>query len=169
MCELFCAHEKGFASDVVPATRLLLELFAGLQRIDLTLNFISKGAPHAADRVHVLDLNFRSEFCLLFRPHGHVAIAAELSLLHIGVAHIAVDQDLFQRRKKRERLLRRINLRLCYDLHQGRAGAIEINPCALLEVETFRDVFFKMNPHETHFFIANCDIFLRIFRIGQIV
>src|SRR5205823_14181703 len=101
VCELFCAHEKGFASDVVPATRLLLELFAALRRIDLTLNFVSKGTPHTADRVHVLDLNFRSEFCLLFRPHGYVAIAAELSLLHIGVAHIAVDQALFQLREKR--------------------------------------------------------------------
>ena len=98
MCELFCAHEKRFARGIVPTARLLLESFTALQQPDLTLNLISKRAPHAADRVHVLDLNFCSEFGLLFRSHRNVAVAPELALLHIGVAHVAVDQNLFQRR-----------------------------------------------------------------------
>ena len=34
----------------------------------------------------------------VFRPKGNVAIATELSLLHVSIAHAAVDQDLFQRR-----------------------------------------------------------------------
>ena len=169
MCELFCAHEKGFASDIVPSTRLLLDSFAALQQAGLTLNLVSKGAPHTADRVHIFDLNFCSEFGLLFRSHRHVTVAAELPLLHVGVAYAAVDQDLFQRRQKRERLFRRINLRLRHDLHQRRAGAIEINPSTVLEMETFRHVFLEMDPHQMHFLVAGCDIFLGVFRISQVV
>ena len=98
MCELFRAHEKGFASGIVPAARLLFELFATLQYADLATDLVSESAPHAADRVRVLDLNFCSEFALPFGPYGNVAIAAELSFFHVGVTHFAVDQDLFQRR-----------------------------------------------------------------------
>src|SRR5882724_2144919 len=58
--ELFCAHEKGFASHIVPSTRLLLEFFAALQDADLTPDLVSKGATHAANRVHVFYLNFCS-------------------------------------------------------------------------------------------------------------
>ena len=95
MCEFFCAHEKGFASGIVPAARLLLELFAALKDTDLTPNLISEGPPYAADRVHVFDLNFCAEFGFLFRPHGNIAITAELPLFHVNVAHCPIDQDLF--------------------------------------------------------------------------
>src|SRR5437588_10917 len=97
MRELLCAHEKGLASSIIPAARFLLELFAILQRTDLTLNLVSEGAPYATDRIHIFDLDLRSELGLLLRPYGHIAVAAELPLLHVGIAHSAVDQNLFQR------------------------------------------------------------------------
>src|SRR5947207_3045095 len=87
---------------VVPAAGLLLEFFAALERFSLSLNFKRKRAPYTADRVHVLDLDFRAELRLLFRPHRNVAVAAQLSLFHIGIADSAVNQDLFERREKGE-------------------------------------------------------------------
>ena len=95
-------HEKCFTSGVVPAAGLLLEFFAALERFSLSLNFKRKRSPYTADRVHVLDLDFRAELRLLFRPHRNVAVAAQLSLFHIGIADSAVNQNLFERREKGE-------------------------------------------------------------------
>jgi hypothetical protein len=68
-----------------------------LQDAGLTANLVSESAPDTADRVQILEFDFCSEFGLMFRAYGNIAIAAELSLLHISIAHRAVDQDLFQR------------------------------------------------------------------------
>src|SRR5438046_1239856 len=98
MREFFRAHEKRFARGVVPAAGLLFELLTTFQNSNLTADLESECAPHAADRVHVLDLNLRSELILVFTSNRDVAIAAELALLHISVAHPCVDQHLFQGR-----------------------------------------------------------------------
>ena len=90
-------HQERLARGIVPAARLLLELFAALQDAHLASNLVSQRAAHAADRVHVLDLDLRSEFRLPFRAHRDVAIATQLPLLHVGIAHPAVDQDLLER------------------------------------------------------------------------
>ena len=74
---------------------------------DLALDLVGERAAHAADRVHVLDLDLRAEFRLPLGPHGHVAVAAELALLHVGIAHAAVDEDLLERGEIGEGLLRR--------------------------------------------------------------
>ena len=95
--EFLGPHEKGFTSDIVPTARLLLHPFTALQDADLTANLVSESAPDTADGVQILEFDFCSEFGLVFRAYRNIAIAAELSLLHISIAHCAVDQDLFQR------------------------------------------------------------------------
>ena len=97
MREFLHPDGKCFSRSIVPAARLLLQLFAALQDAGLTANFVSESAPNAADGIQILEFDFCSEFGLVFRAYRNIAIAAELSLLHISIAHCAVDQDLFQR------------------------------------------------------------------------
>ena len=97
MREFLGPHEKRFTRGIVPTARLLLHLFTALQDAGLTANLVSESAPDTADRVQILEFDFCSEFGLMFRAYRNIAIAAELSLLHISIAHPAVDQDLFQR------------------------------------------------------------------------
>ena len=162
-------HEKCFTSGVVPATGLLLQFFAAFERFGLSLNFKRKRASNSTNRVHVLDLDFRAELRLLFRPHRNVAVAAQLPFLHIGIADSAVNQNLFERREKGERLLRRTDLWLRHDFHQRRAGAVEIDAGARLKMETLGHILLKVNADEVHFLIRSRDVFLRILRISEIV
>ena len=46
---------------IVPAACLLLQLFAARERLDLPLDLVGQRAAHAADRVHVLDLDLRAQ------------------------------------------------------------------------------------------------------------
>ena len=92
-----------------------------------------------------------------------------MSLLHIGIAYRSVDQDLPERRQKRERFLRRVDFRLRHDLHQRYAGTIEVDSRAVLKVEALGHVFLEMNAHEMHFLVGRSDIFLCVLRVSQIV
>ncbi len=157
------------AAYIIPAASFLLELSAALQNTDLALNFISKRAPDPADRVHVFDLDLYSKLRLRLGSHRDVAVAAELTFFHVGIAHPAVDQDLFKRSQKRERFLGRIDLGLGHDLHQRRAGAVEIDSRARFEMETLRHIFLEMNAHQMHLLVWRRDIFLRVLRISEIV
>ena len=169
MRELFCAHEKSFTGSVVPAASFLLKFFAGFQRANLPLNLIRKRAPHTADRVHVFDLNLHPEPGLFFWSNRNIAVATELSFFHLGIADSAVNQNLLERCEKRERFLWRIDFRLRDNLHQWRAGAVEIDAGAVFKVETFRHVFLEVNAHEMHFLVRRDDIFLRVLRISEVV
>src|SRR5262249_3856918 len=81
--EFLGSHEKCFTRDIVPAACLLLQPFDPPKDAGLAANLVSESAPDAADGVQILEFDFCSEFGLIFRAHGNVAIAAELSLLHI--------------------------------------------------------------------------------------
>src|SRR4029077_14869426 len=95
--EFLRPHKKCFTRGIIPAARLRLHLFTVLQDALLTANLVSERAPDPANGVQILEFDLCSEFGLMFRAHGNVAIAAELSLFHISIAYRAVDQDLFQR------------------------------------------------------------------------
>ena len=96
--ELFCAHEKRFPGDIVPAPSFLFESSAVLQHLGLALNFVSKRAPDPTDRVNVFYLDFNSKLRLRCRADGNIAVAPKLSFLHVSIAHRSVDQNLFERR-----------------------------------------------------------------------
>ena len=157
------------AGGVVPAPGLLLELAAGFQFRDLAGDLEGQRLAHAADRVHVLDLDLRAEFLLPFRPHGHVAIAAHLALFHVGVADAAVEQDLAQGGQKRERLLRRRDLRLGDDLHQRRPRPVEIDAGVRFVMKALRDVLFQVDADEADLLVRVGDGFLGVLRVSEIV
>src|SRR3954471_7124838 len=85
------------------------------------------------------------------------------------MADAAVVQQLFQRREEGEGLLRRTHLRLGDDLEQRRSRPVEIDPGAILEMKTPRDVFLEMNPGEGDFLPRRRYLLLRIFRIGEVM
>src|SRR5689334_13666532 len=92
----FGSHEKRFASGIVPAACLLLDLFTALQNAGLTPNLVNESAADTADRVQILEFDFCSKLPFVFSPKGNVAITTEVSLLHVSIAHGAVHQNLFQ-------------------------------------------------------------------------
>ena len=169
MGRLFRAHQKRFAGGVIPTAGLLLQSVLALQRLGLSMNLERERATHPANRIHVFDLNLRPKLGLGFRPDRDVAITTQLPLLHVSIADAAIDQDLFERGQKRERLFRRINFRLGHDLHQRRARAVEINPGLCLKMKTLRHIFFEMDPDEMDLLVRSRDAFLRVFGISQIV
>ena len=57
---------------------------------------MGKRTSHAADRVHVFDLDLRAECAFVFRPNRNIAVATQLPFFHVGVAYRSVDQDLLQ-------------------------------------------------------------------------
>ena len=135
----------------------------------MPLNFIRQSAAHAADRIHILDLDLRPEFRLRFRANGNVAITAKLPLLHVGIANRAVNQDLFERGQKREGFLRGIDFGLRHDFHQRCAGTVEIDSRGRFKMKTFRHVFLEVNPDEMNFLVWSRDVLLRVSRIGEVV
>ncbi len=56
----------------------------------MSLKFMVDSSFDGADRVHIFDLNFRSELCLSFFSDGNVDVATHLSLFHVGVRDIIV-------------------------------------------------------------------------------
>ena len=93
----------------------------------MAANLVRERAPDAADRIHIFDFDLLPESDLLFGSDRYVAVATELTFLHVGVAHPSVNQNLLERSEKRERFLRRIDFRLRHNLHQWRPGAVKID------------------------------------------
>ena len=132
-------------------------------------DLVGQRLAHAADAVHVLDLDLRAEFLLTLGPHGHVAIAAHLALFHVGIADAAIEQDLPQAAQERERLLGRVDFRVRDDFHQRRPGAVEVDAGARVVVKTLGHVLFQMDAHEADFFVGRGDGLLGVLRVRQIV
>src|SRR5438477_272584 len=84
-------------ASVVPAAGRLGQPAAPLQHLDLAGDFIFQGLPHAAEAVHVFDLDLCPEFPGALRAHAHVHVATDHPLLHVAIAHPAIDQDVLER------------------------------------------------------------------------
>src|SRR5438105_8862628 len=102
MPTFLCPHEKCLTGSVIPTACFLFQFFANFESSDLPFDFICERTANPTDRVHVLDFDLGPELPLCFRPHRHVAVTAQLSLFHVGIADPSVNQDLFERGKKSE-------------------------------------------------------------------
>jgi len=100
---------------------------------------------------------------------GDVHVAAHLSLLHVGVADLAVDEDLAEGGEVGEGLLGRGDVGLGDDLHERGAGAVEVDAAGALEVEALGDVLLKVDAGETDDLAGGGDALLGVFGIGCVV
>ena len=78
---------------VVPATRLLDERLAGVQRGRLPLDLELDRPLDRPERVHVLDLDPRPERLLAPRPQGDVGLDPHLAALHVGIADAPIERS----------------------------------------------------------------------------
>ncbi len=82
-------------------------------------------------RVHVLDLDLGTDILTVPRTNGDVGVASECALLHVPGRRADVSEDAPERHQVLARFFRRAKIRLADDLHQGNAGAIEIDQADL--------------------------------------
>ena len=123
---LLAAHGPRFATVGVEQAGLLLDLAAVLENFDLAPCLVFDGAHHEPHRIDVLDLAARAQ-SLARTTHRDVDVAAQAALLHIAVAGADVAQDRTHLAQVDAGLLGGSYVGLGDDLHQGDAGAIEID------------------------------------------
>ena len=163
------AHERGLAAGVVPSAGFLLEDRAAPQGLDLARNLVSERAADAGDGVEVFDFDLGAEFFRSDRANRDIHIAAELAFFHVGVADAAVDHHLLENGEVGEGFFGRGDVSLSHDLHERRAGAVEVDAGGGFHVETFRDILLEVDADEAGFFVFGCDGFLGVLRVGEIV
>ena len=165
----FSAHFLGFAEFFIPAPSGLDESLAVVESLALAGNLVVDGATDGGGRVHVLELNFGSEFILFIFAYGDVHITAHLSFVHVGVGNATGDEDLLEGLEIGEGFFGGLNIWLGDDLHEGSAGAIEVDESGIGEVGRFGDVFLKVDAVEFDSFPGVLDAFLGIFWVVVVV
>ena len=78
-------------------------------------------------RVHVLDLGLGAKLGLAALAHGHVGVHAHRALLHVAVGDAEGEPDSAQLLREAARLLGRADVGLAHELHERRAGAVEVD------------------------------------------
>ena len=58
VCVFLRAHIFGDTDNIIPPACLLYKCATLAQHTDLAFNFISRRATHAAEGIHIFDLNF---------------------------------------------------------------------------------------------------------------
>ena len=117
---------------VYPAARLLRYAAAIVQYLPLSFHLVVQGAVDGAEAVHVLDLYLAAKLAGAHRAERDVSVAAEVALLHVTGADIEVAQDLAQLHQVGPCLLRRAHVWFADGLHQGNAGAVDVNQAVRL-------------------------------------
>ena len=99
---------------------------AVLDEIDLPSRLVIDRLADEADRVDVLDLAAGAE-CIAGPAHRDVHVSAQIALLHVAVAGAEIAQDGAHLADVGLGLVGRAQIGLGHDLHQGNAGAVEID------------------------------------------
>ena len=147
---LFCALRKCRAIAFVPAARFLDDGFALSRGASLPLRLIAQRAVYGAEAVHILDFNLSPKFVRASGPDADIGVAAKVALLHIRAADADVAQYGLELRQVAARLVGATHIRLADNLHQRRAGAIDVQQAVRLAeivaaVEKLSDVLFQMH------------------------
>ena len=121
-------HHVRLAARVVPAAGVLGQGLAGLERRRLALDLVGDGPLDRAERVHVLDLDPGPERLGAARPERHVGLDPQLAALHVGIGHAdRPEQELELLGIARAACSARPDVRLGDDLHERRAGPVEVD------------------------------------------
>ena len=123
---LLRAHGAGLALARIEQARLLVDRAAVLEDGDLPARLVVDGLADEADRVDVLDLAARAER-LARAAHRDVDVGAQVALLHVAVAGAEVAQDGAQLGDVGLGLLGGAHVGPRHDLHEGDAGAVEVD------------------------------------------
>ncbi len=155
----FRAHAVGLAFVGVVEARLLCDLAAGFDDVDLASDFVFQRFADEAERIYVFDFCFGAELFLAAGTHADVGIAAQGAFFHVAVADAGVEDDLFQASQIFVGFVGRGEVGLADDFDQGDAGAIEIDGRFFFGIgETFvqalAGVFFEVDAGDADFLLA---------------
>ena len=121
----------------------------------LSLQFIGDGVAHRAQAVEVLDFDLGAVLAprlLLVRADADVGFAAQRALLHVA----AVDPDRPQRGAQLGqvgiRFLGAVDIRFGHDLHQRRAGTVEVDVRIAPLVDRAAGVLFQVDAPDADLF-----------------
>ena len=160
---------RGLAAHVVPAAGFLIEDDTRFAGRDLARNLEGEGAADAGDGVEIFEFDLGAPLIGADGADGDVHVATHLAFFHVGVADAAVDHDLLEDGQVGKGFLGTGDLGFADDLHEGRAGAVEINAGGCFEVETFGHIFLEVDAGEADILVLGGDGFLGVRRIGQVV
>ncbi len=131
------AHRAGLAGRRVVEAGLLIDLAAVLEDLDLAPGLVVDGLGDEAERVDVLDLAARAQMAevagglvfgvLALAADRDVDVGAQIALLHVAVAGPEIDQDGSDLLDVSHGFFRGTDVRTRHDLHQGRAGAVQVD------------------------------------------
>ncbi len=120
------AHGPCFALDRVEQPRFLIDGTAILEDRDLAARFIFNRLANETDRVHVLDFTARAEFAT-GATNRNVHVGAHGAFVHIAVAGAEITDNRAQLGQIGAGLIRRAQVRLGHDFHQGNARTVQVD------------------------------------------
>ena len=99
------AHGPGLPGLRVKQPRLLQDLTAIFDQVDLSADFILDSLTDKTERVDVLDLTARPKLTAR-SPHGNVDVATHGALLHVAITRAQIAHNRPQLLEERLRFLR---------------------------------------------------------------
>ena len=124
---LLGAHRARLAAIRVEEPRLLVDLPARLDELDLAADLVVDRLPQEAERVHVLDLAPGAEPGRALRHDRHVRVAAERPLLQVPVVHAERLRIARSGLEVLDGLVDGAEVRLGDDLEERHAGAVQVD------------------------------------------
>ena len=128
----------------VPAAGLLRDRAAGFEFADLAGGLVDDRVADARDRVEVLGLGAGAEFRGAPATDGHVAIAAQLALLHVAISDAGLGEHRDEGAKESLGFGRGTQVRLGDDLEERHAGAVVVDQRAAARVAELAHVFLEV-------------------------
>ena len=110
----------------------MAHLLASVEELALALDLVFDPVNDGAKAVDVLQLHLGAQFRVAYGPQANVGFAAHVAFVHIRAAHAQVAQGLLELGQVEARFLRRADVRLRHDLHEGHAGAVHVEKAVLL-------------------------------------
>ena len=148
----FRAHAVRNAGVIIPTPCFLHELAALLQHFNLPGNFVFRRAPHAAEGIHVFDLNLFTQLLLPFEPNANVHVASHLALFHVAVTHTAVLKNALEGVQIFISHIRAGDVRLGHNLQQRHSRPVEINPTVIGKMKTLAHILLQVGAIDPHGF-----------------
>ena len=167
----FCAHRFRGAAQIIPTAGFLDELSPAFQSLDLSRNFILEGAAHAAETVHVFDLDFSAKILRTGRTYAHVDIRPDHALFHVAVTDSAINEDVLERIEVFVRHFRTANVRLRDNFKQWHSSPVEIDSTEAIKMEAFANIFFQVCASDAHArnALLEFEIYMAVYRRGPVV
>src|SRR5207249_10259450 len=105
---------------------------------------------HAIKSVHVYDYDLSAEYHHANMPNANVHVTTHHALLHIAIAHGAVNQNVLEGVEVFVSHFRADDVRFGNNFHQRHAGAVEIHPAVPLDMKILSDVFLQVRASDSH-------------------